>query len=207
MKHFGYWFCVCVCVFMTLFVNMLFDFSFKTFLDFWIVLLIIIAPTIISHFIEKIYPKHWHDRNKKIFKERPFEKKFFENIKIKKWKDKIPQMLNIKNIDEAKISTDVRDVEYLNFFVDETCRAELYHFGFILAGMVCWFFVPNVLKIKFGIPILIFWTFFNMLSVLVQRYNRPRLLSLLNRASKKKEKEVVSQTETIEDENLAKNEQ
>lgn len=194
MKHFVYWFGVGLSIALVIGINMIFDFSIFPFLYFWLVLIIIISPTVISHFIEKIYPKKWYDRNRKLYKERNFEKKFFEIIKIKKWKDNVPQFLNIKNITQAKDNTDVRESEYMDFFVFETCRAEHAHLCFIIAAMVCWLFVPDALKLKFGLPVLLVWSFYNLLSILIQRYNRPRMISFLEKL-KKRESKTESITE------------
>ncbi len=110
------------------------------------------------------------------FQERPFEKKLYEKLKINKLKKFAPtfspetfsfENSNLKNIIMA------------------TCQAEIVHELIVLLS-----FVPLFFAIMFGE----FWVFlitsliattFDLFFVIIQRYNRPRLLKLLNKIDTK----------------------
>lgn len=112
--------------------------------------------------------------NKKIFQEMPFEKKFFKLIKMHKLKKHAPtfnpKYFDIKNGLESVIMA--------------SCQAEIIHTVI---------FFLSYLPIVFCIFWNSFWAFFitsvissfiDLYFILLQRYNRPRLIKALQRQKK-----------------------
>lgn len=193
MKNFIYWLFVAISVFFVVAINLIFDFKFETVLNFFITFLFLILPSIVVGLIlVNFIPKKWYRTDKKIYNERSYEKKLFNSIKIKSWKDYVPQLLKIDNINDAKKdNVDTKSAEYINFFISETCRSEFIHLFYIFSELfvlIVLFFIKTEWALKFGIAITIIWIIFHMMSVLIQRYNRPRLKIFLKRVEKNNKK-------------------
>ena len=181
MKNFFYWFSVVICILLVITLNLIFDFRIAVVWEFLICLLVIISPSIILNFVERFFPKKWYGENVKMYNERRFEKKLFKKLKIKKWKDKVPQFLKISNINEAKNNNEQINREYVESFIVETRRGEFMHLLDILFGAIAMLFLPPQFFFRYTLPIFLVWLFYNMLSIIIQRYNRPRLKTLLKK--------------------------
>ena len=186
MKTFFYWFMVIFSIVAVISINLVFDFRMGVILEFFICLFTIVVPSILFTFLDKFFPKKWYSENNKIFGERKFERKFYERIKIKKWKNKVPQFLKIDDISKTK---DKVDKEYIEHFISETRRGELMHAIDILFGFITALFLPKKFLLRYTLPILFVWTIFNLISIWIQRYNRPRLKKALERFERESEKE------------------
>lgn len=126
---------------------------------------------IVGYFVDARYHNQM-DYTKKWFKARAFERKFYEKIKVKKWKNCVPtfnpQDFQLKSNSIAET-------------VQVTCQAEVVHELIMVLS-----FVPVVFSVWFG-ALGVFWItsciafFFDSIFVIVQRYNRPRLVRLLRK--------------------------
>ncbi len=106
------------------------------------------------------------------FKSRKFERKIYKKLKVKKWKEHIPayypEAFSLeKNTPDEIIIT--------------MCNAELTH-----EVIVIFSFVPVFFSLKFGVPAVFIITSIlaasvDMIFVIVQRFNRPRILKLLKK--------------------------
>lgn len=125
----------------------------------------------------------------RFFKVSENEIKFYKRIKINKWKDKLPQYN--KDFDKRHLKRNI-DKEYLEEFIFNTCRAEVIHYFIGILGYLSMFFVFFSSSPKKYVPLyLIIATlmlFFNLPFSLIQRYNRYRLVNLLNRLKQRKNK-------------------
>ena len=117
----------------------------------------------------------FHNRfnyNKKWFLEKKFEKRLYEVLKVKKWKDKMPtfapEMLDFK-------------VHTWEEIAGAMCQSEVVH---SIIAVLC--FVPILATLVWGT----FWVFFitSVLSacvesmfVIMQRYNRPRVKKMIEK--------------------------
>ena len=73
-------------------------------------------------------------------------------------------------------------------FIDKTIRGELMHFlGFVFSGLIA-FIYPTVFVV-IGLPLMLTNMLINILPVIVQRYNRPKLLLLYKRNLSKTKKD------------------
>lgn len=131
-------------------------------------------------------PKKWMEPSR--FKEHKWEKGFFKFIKIRNWKDKIPEIGAI-TADFAKDKMEnTSSCEYLYQFLIEIGYAEVIHFASFVTGFLIIFILPFKYFIFIGLWVGIINIIFNLLSGLIQRYNRPKLLVVYNRAKKNEEK-------------------
>ena len=121
-----------------------------------------------ANLIYKIIGKHCtYDRW--WFTEKAFEKKLFKRLMIRKWKSKLPTW-NDYDFNPAGNTKEM--------LLNHMCKAEVYHEICMILS-----FVPLSFSIIWGEFWIFFWTsvfgcLFDFLFVLIQRYNRPRVLRL-----------------------------
>lgn len=112
------------------------------------------------------------DYTKKWFQEKPFEKKLYKKLNVRKWKKRLPT-LNPEDFDLKN-----RSIEEI---IQVTCQAEVVHelimpLSFVPIVFSIWFGSLDVFVITSCVSFL-----FDGLLVIMQRYNRPRLMRLLKR--------------------------
>ena len=111
------------------------------------------------------YDKWW-------FRERKYEAKFYNFLRVKKWKKHLPTY-NLELYDIKKHSVEE--------IIQATCQSEIVHeINMVLS------FVPVIFTIWFGSLVAFLITSclafcFDSVFVILQRYNRPRLRRLLRR--------------------------
>ena len=112
------------------------------------------------------------DYTNKWFREKNFERKLYKTIQVKKWKKWLPTF-NPQDFDLKSRS--------LTEIVQVTCQSEVVHeVNMILS------FVPLVFSVWFGSLIVFLLTscaafLFDSIFVIMQRYNRPRLIRLMKK--------------------------
>ncbi len=100
--------------------------------------------------------------------------KFF---RVKKWKHLLPDgAAVVKGGYKKKHLTDFSK-KNLEIFLIESCRAELSHYIAILPFWVFGFFVPPIVVLY----MLIYALAVNLPCIFVQRYNRPRIIKLIDK--------------------------
>lgn len=134
---------------------------------------------LLSFIIGRCLPKNIFNENLFPYKSLDWEKEgtIYTKLKIKKWQNILPDMSKIvpQFITQKKMSHDFKD--NLPLMITETCIAEFIHFILCIAGLYC-------LSIWEGLGGLVMSTlnfFANLLYIIIQRYNRPRLLKLKNK--------------------------
>lgn len=142
----------------------------------------IVAMTICYHFTVRLvigglfdfFLKNNVNYRRKWFSERDFEKDLYKSLRVKKWKKILP------TADDELFSLERKTPEEV---IMAGCQAEIVHECCAAAG-----FLSMFLAIPFGY----FWVFFatsfvaalcDFSFVLIQRFNRPRLLKLIERKS------------------------
>lgn len=155
----------------------------------------IVAFTIMYHFwvriimgnVSKLFKKHIHYKQW-WFKERKFEKKLYKFLHVKEWKGKAltynPEQFSLK---ENSLET----------IVNTMTKSEVDH----------WINeIISVSTIFFSIPWGGFWAFFisalvamifDSQFIIIQRYNRPRVMKLLKKEELKSKKENLKKEEII----------
>ncbi len=146
-------------------------------------LIFIIVSGMCIFIIGRIFPRKWIKENKFPFKSFKIENngKLYDKINIRKWKTKlpdasviitkfIPRFMPRKRIDNKSHN----NKNNINILVKETCIAETNHFFAGIIGLYC-------IKIWNGIGgwvISVVNLLLNIPFILIQRYNRPRLIKI-----------------------------
>lgn len=138
------------------------------------IFLILIWDLIVVIFCKSINESNFYF-HKKMYKTKDWEKNgliYTQKFKIKKWKDFLPQYVSKNGF--SKKNLDDLSVKYIDMFILETCRGEWAHRKclFVLVPM----FIFNKLSVFF--LLFIFVLFLNVPYILIQRYNRIRLLKI-----------------------------
>lgn len=101
----------------------------------------------------------------------------YTKLRIQFWKDKLPDMSqHVKSAFRKKILV-FRSAEYLQILILETCVAEFVHFVLIL---ICPIFLLFMEGAAAWIAMIVY-TLGNLPFIMIQRYNRPRLVALMER--------------------------
>lgn len=146
--------------------------------------LLIIALNAISCIIIELLPKKIFNPFGKLGKSFKWERKFYEKIGIRKWKDKIPEVGKYFRFSKS-VLIDKSDNEYILAFIRETICGEIIHFvGFLLGFIIIFVNIKSWFLI--ALPMIIANTIINIMPVMIQRYNRPKLLLLYQRNLKQK---------------------
>lgn len=132
--------------------------------------------TFFYHFVMRLlvglFCDKFVDQNPKSkwFNQRPFEKKLYKFLKVKKWKEHIPTYY-----------PEAFDVEKntLEKIEKAMCGAEIVHEIIMVLS-----FIPLLFAIPFGVfPVFfitsVFASLVDSVFVIVQRYNRPRIIKLI----------------------------
>lgn len=137
----------------------------------------IISLTIVAHFLVMyisapivfmIFRKKFN-YNSFWFRPKKFEKVIFDKIRIKHWKTKVP----VYNKNEYSLQSHSSEEIIMNM-----CHAEIVHEVIILTSylpILMAFFISH-----YGILVVtsFFFSCFHLMFVLIQRYNRPRVIRL-----------------------------
>lgn len=149
-------------------------------------LLIFILISLAMTFICEKLPKKLYYYKRWMFKERHWEKggKIYDTVfKVKKWKAKLPEISDFMRWRFKKKHLAETNSNYLSVFITESCKAEFTHWLIIISTVI--FYIWN--GFFSGFLMFLLATILNFPYIIIQRYNRPRLLRLIkinNRANK-----------------------
>ena len=133
----------------------------------------------------RLLPKKCADPEKKIFIVSANEKKFYERLKIRKWKDKVPEIGQFTGFRKNKI-VDPKSVEYLDRFLLEACYGEIGHIvSCITSYLILLLFPLYDLWLAVAIPVATVSLLLNLPSLFILRYNSYKLRVLRNSNLKK----------------------
>lgn len=108
---------------------------------------------------------------------RPNERRFYERaFRIKRWKDRLPEGGDLFPGGYNKSHLRGRDIPALERFAAETRRAEITHWLIMAAGPIFLLWNPWWL----GVVMLAYAVIANYPCLVVQRYNRARLVRLIH---------------------------
>lgn len=139
-----------------------------------------LAITVGIYVIGRIFPRKWIKEDKFPFRSFAFEKngKIYDKIKIKKWKTKWPDasMVIHKIIPQIPVKRfDDKSPEKVKTLIKESCVAETTHIvAFVLSffALFFWFSIVSII-------LTVMYALVNIPPILIQRYNRPRLVRTL----------------------------
>lgn len=135
---------------------------------------------IVGYGINAVYHNRM-DYHTKWFQMRPWENVIYRKLKVKAWKDKMP------TYDADTFSLELHSMEEI---VMAMCQSEVVHEIIVVLS-----FVPLFLAIKvgtFGVFLVtsILAAGFDLMFVIMQRYNRPRLVKFIKKNEKRPRREI-----------------
>ena len=138
--------------------------------------------------IARLLPAKCADHTMKAYLVSAKEKKFYEKLKIRMWKDKIPEIGHFTGFRKNKLA-DPQSVEYVERFLLESCYGEIGHFFSLFFGFTVLFLYPlSDVWFALAIPVAIVNFFLNLPSILVLRYNSYKLVVLKKSLLKKQQR-------------------
>lgn len=148
----------------------------------------LILISVASFFLGRLLPYKLFRYDRYPFKSFPFERdgRVYLKLRINKWHNKVPDMSRIfpQMMPQKKMTDD--SCQTIRVMVYETCVAELVHAALCV-------FALHTLELWQGVGgwiVTLAYIFVgNLPFCLIQRYNRPRFIKLMNRLEARKEKE------------------
>ena len=137
----------------------------------------IIIDLIFAFIVRRMLPSKWFSANKKYFAGKR-ERKFYDKIFIKKWKDKVPDLGALSGFRKNKIAKP-NDEEYLSRYIVEANYGIFVHVACMIFGFLVIFVYPLKFWHCFGLPVSLVNLVLNLLPIFVLRYNLPKLHKLL----------------------------
>lgn len=136
-----------------------------------------------AFFLGEKLPRKWFHYDRFPFRSFAWEKegRIYEKIGIQKWKNRTPDMSKYLKRAFAKQGNLLRDPEHLRRLVAETCSAEFVHAVLILLSPVFLFLMDEL-----GLLSMIVYIIGNLVSLVIQRYNRPRIVKIIQRIERRK---------------------
>ncbi len=146
--------------------------------------------------IGRVLPKKWFRPDKLPFRSLNFEKNgsIYVNLGIKKWKDVLPDMSRIVPLlIPSKKMPPVYTIPRLEAMIQETCIAEWIHVLLCLMGYGCVFLWEG----KGGWFAFLLYVLGNIPYIMIQRYNRPKLMRILQRVKIKENDYLNKKQESV----------
>jgi hypothetical protein len=134
---------------------------------------------ILSYFIGESLPRSMYDPRRFPFKTYAWEQNghLYEKLGVKWRKAHAIDMSVFMKRSFPKQNTVSRDPAHLRRLVQEMCNAELVHAVLTLFSPLFALLIEG----WYGIVIAVFYALFNLSDVMIQRYNRPRIMMILER--------------------------
>ena len=143
---------------------------------------------ILSHFAGQALPRARFSAESFPYRTADWENggRVYEKLGIKHWKDALPDMSRIMPDMVKKKMTKQSREQGMEVLIAETCVAECVHYWLIVLSLGIFLFWR-------GVWALVFWLVYNILGnvpfILIQRYNRPRLVLLEQRRRRRTAKQ------------------
>ncbi|MBQ4542441.1 MAG: hypothetical protein IJA23_06345 [Clostridia bacterium] len=158
-----------------------------------------VVATIVKHL-----PNKWFSHDRKLFKISKHERKFYEKIKIRSWKDKVWELGALGGFRKNKIA-DPNSPEYLLQFVVESNKGVTDHVVGMLVSFLVIFILPLKYALRIGLPVALVACLLCILPTMILRYNIPKLMVAYERARrtaalKAEQEESQDKPEKVEEE-------
>lgn len=143
--------------------------------------------------VSESFPKKWVSPECKFYQVTKKERKFYEKLGIKKWKDKVLELGILAGFRKNKIK-DKNSPEYLYRFMVESNKGINTHILNIIFGFLVIFCIPLKYWLVISIPVAIVNAFLGLLPIFILRYNFPKLKVAYERAVRlQKQKETTKE--------------
>ena len=159
----------------------------------WFAVLIVILIDGLTATVCRLLPERCANQEKKIFQVSAKEKRFYEKLKIRKWKDKIPEIGQFTGFRKNKIA-DPKSVEYIYRYLLEVCYGEIGHLVSVFTSFLLLLFFPlSRFWLVVAIPVAFISALLNMPSLFILRYTSYKL-KFLRKSNLKRQQKI---TETV----------
>lgn len=133
--------------------------------------------------IRRLTPQKWYAPSRKLFKVSKAERNFYRSIKIKSWKDKVPELGCFTSFHKDKLESQ-SDKAYLERFITEANYGVVIHLVNAILGFVI-AFIPICSSPFVWIPVFAVNFVLSMLPVAILRYTSYTLQNLYGRCKKR----------------------
>ena len=183
-----YWGTIVFCIVLLLGINLLFYPSISTLLWFLLTFAVVVIATFLIAFLASLLPVKFYEPNNKIFHVFKFEKKLYERLGIKKWKDKIPELgKQLSGFDKHTLA-EPDNPEYIHKFLLENCKGDFLHaismIYSVLSLVILIFILPYPFILTMWLPTAVVAICVHSLSYMILRYTRPKLMILHKRLTR-----------------------
>ncbi len=144
--------------------------------SFWRCFVYLAVLGILSHFFGQALPRRWFLAERAPWRDTRWENggRFWDKCKVRRWMNYLPDMSRIMPDMVPKRIDGIAKAEAVDTLVRESCVAELVHDVLIVTGFAC----VLIWKGTGGWVISLLFAFGNIPFIVIQRYNRPRLVRL-----------------------------
>lgn len=158
----------------------------------WWVILSVALSVVVEIIIDLIFagiihalPNKWFSKDKKCFQVSRKERKFYEKLHIKSWKDKVFELGALGGFRKNKIK-EKDSPEYLIKFIIESNKGIVIHIACLFVGFLVMFILPLKYFVRIGLWVSLVNFVLNLLPIFILRYNIPKLEVAYERARKLK---------------------
>ena len=146
---------------------------------------VIAIDGVFALFIRRLTPEKWYLPGKKLFVVSKKETKFYKFLKIKSWKDKVPELGMFTGLSKSELG-DTNDIKYLRQFLIEINYGTIIHLVNALTGFLV-ILIPMPLFVSAGIWVPIFVVNFvlSIMPVFILRYTSYTLYRIYQSKLKK----------------------
>lgn len=149
-------------------------------------MLVIVIDALTATFA-RLLPARFAEHTKRVFRVSAREKGFYERIRIRQWKDRIPELGHFTGFRKNKIA-EPKDEAYLQRFLMEICYGEIGHFFSCFTGFGTVFVCLRVKTwVQIALCVSAVNAVLNVLPLFVLRYNSYKLRILLKQTQKRRE--------------------
>lgn len=144
---------------------------------------------ILAHYIGESLPRRLFSEYKFPYRIYKWENcgKVYNRLKIKRWKTHLPDMSRImRDMLPKKVTFDATS-DSVDTLIKETCVAECVHYWLCIFSVGIYLIWKNYV----GVILSLIFVVCNIPFIMIQRYNRPHLISLRNKLLKREEREKI----------------
>ena len=132
-------------------------------------------------FLVRCLPKRLFSCNRAFYRAFHFEKRLYRILRVNRWKDHLPEAGGLAGFSKRSLAGELT-LPYVETFLTETCIAEVGHLcigvlGFCSVGF-SWLLPDPYPYIPLFLGFAALDLLVQLLFVIIQRYNRPRLMRL-----------------------------
>lgn len=134
--------------------------------------------SVIITYLSNKMPDHFYSNGNWLLRQREWEKRgeFYQRVfRVKLWKKLLPELGDIVKSVFPKKRIKEYTREYLNKYIFESCKSEMTHWCIIFSTLL--FFLWS--EFEPAMMIVLLAIILNLPYIIIQRYNRPRIMGMV----------------------------